>query len=88
VFAQYASRTSSQLETEYWSANCAKPGRGKMVEGKIKLFFDPETLKNHRWSEETLFEHFSLAVLPSAPRFLKERDEIMKRTQKYRSFLL
>jgi hypothetical protein len=57
-----------------------------MVGGKIKLVFDPETLKSHRWSEEAMLEHFSLAVLPSAPRFLKERDEIVKRARKYRSF--
>lgn len=68
-------------------ALCQAKAEIKMVEGKIKLVFDPETIKGHRWSEETLFEHFSLAVLPSAPRFLKERDEIMKRARKYRSFL-
>jgi len=67
-------------------ALCQAKAEIKMVKGKIKLVFDPETLKNHRWSEEALLEHFSLAVLPSAPRFLRERDEIMKRTRKYRNF--
>lgn len=67
-------------------ALCQAKAEIKMVEGRIKLVFDPETLKGHRWSEEALFEHFSLAVLPSAPRFLKERDEIMKRARKYRRF--
>lgn len=31
-------------------------------------------------------KHFSLAVLPSGPRFLRERDEIEKRARKYRGF--
>jgi len=65
---------------------CQAKAEAKTVKGKIELIFDSETLKNHRWSEEALLEHFSLAVLPSAPRFLKERDEIMKRARKYRSF--
>jgi len=67
-------------------ALCQTKAEIKMVEGRIKLIFDPETIKGHRWSEEALLEHFSLAVLPSAPRFLKERGEIMKRVRKYRSF--
>ncbi len=60
----------------------------KTVNGETKLVFDPETLKGHRWSEEALLEHFSLAVLPSGPRFLKQRDEIKKRARKYRNFLV
>jgi hypothetical protein len=56
------------------------------VNGEIKLVFDPETIKGHRWSEEALLEHFSSAVLPSGPRFLKERNEIRKRASKYHSF--
>ncbi len=57
------------------------------VNGETKLLFDPKTLKDHRWSEEALLEHFSLAVLPSGPRFLKERSEIRNRAHRYRSFL-
>lgn len=68
-------------------ALCQAKAEFKTVKGETKLVFDPETLKDHRWSEETLLEHFSLAVLPSGPRFLKERDEIRKRAHKYRSFL-
>jgi len=68
-------------------ALCQAKAEFKMMNGKKKLVFDPETLKGHRWSEEALLEHFSLAVLPSGPRFLKERDEIRKRTRKYLSFL-
>ena len=66
---------------------CQAKAEFKMVNGETKLVFDPETLKGHRWSEEALLEHFSLAVLPSGPRFLKERGEIRKRARKYRSFL-
>jgi len=68
-------------------ALCQAKAKFKTVNGKTKLAFDPETLKGHRWSEEALLEHFSLAVLPSGPRFLKERDEIRKRARKYRNFL-
>jgi multimeric flavodoxin WrbA len=68
-------------------ALCQARAEFKTVNGGTKLVFDPATLKGHRWSDETLLEHFSLAVLPSGPRFLKERDEIKKRTRKYRSFL-
>ncbi|MFQ5836224.1 MAG: flavodoxin family protein [Candidatus Bathyarchaeia archaeon] len=68
-------------------ALCQAKAEFKTVNGETKLVFDPETLKGHRWSEEALLEHFSLAVLPSGPRFLKERDEIRKRARKYRSFL-
>ena len=66
---------------------CQAKAEFKTVNGKTKLVFDPETLKSHRWSEEALLEHFFLAVLPSGPRFSKERDEIRKRARKYRSFL-
>jgi len=48
---------------------CRAKAKFEVVNGEIKLVFDPETLKGHRWSEETLLEHFSLAVLPSEPRF-------------------
>lgn len=68
-------------------ALCQAEAEFKAMNGETKLFFDPETLKGHRWSEEALLEHFSLAVLPSGPRFLKERDEIRKRARKYRDFL-
>jgi multimeric flavodoxin WrbA len=68
-------------------ALCQAKAEFKTVNNEIKLVFDPETIKGHRWSEESLLEHFSLAVLPSGPRFLKERDEIRKRARKYRSFL-
>jgi len=68
-------------------ALCEAKAKVKTAKGKTQLVFDPETLKGHRWSEKALMEHFSLAVLPSGPRFSKERDEIMKRARKYRSFL-
>ena len=68
-------------------ALCQAKAKFKAVNGETKLAFDSETLKGHRWSEEALLEHFSLAVLPSGPRFLKERDEIRKRARKYRNFL-
>jgi len=67
-------------------ALCQAKAEIRMVGDKIKPIFDPETLKNHRWSEEALLEHFYLAVLPSAPRFMKEKKEIVKRARKYRSF--
>ena len=68
-------------------ALCQAKAEFKTVNGETKLVFDSETLKGHRWSEEALLEHFSVAVLPSGPRFLKERDEIRKKARKYRSFL-
>jgi len=68
-------------------ALCQAKAEFKTVNGEAKLIFDSETLKGHRWSEEALLEHFFLAVLPSGPRFLKERDEIRKRARKYRGFL-
>jgi multimeric flavodoxin WrbA len=54
---------------------------------KTKFVFDPQSLKNHRWSEEALLANFSLAILPSGPRFLKEREDIGKRASKYSNFL-
>jgi len=68
-------------------ALCQAKAEFKTVDSETKLVFNPETLRGHRWSEEALLEHFSLAVLPSGPRFLKERDEIRKRARKYRDFL-
>jgi multimeric flavodoxin WrbA len=66
-------------------ALCQAKAELKKVNGETKLAFIPETLKNHRWSEEALFNNFSLAILPSGPRFLKEMDEIKKRARKYDS---
>lgn len=65
-------------------ALCRVKAKFETVNGAPRLAFDPETLKDHRWSEEGLLEHFSLAVLPSGPRFLTEKEEIAKRASKYR----
>ncbi len=65
-------------------ALCQAKAEFKIVDGATKIVFDLETLKAHRWSEEALLKHFSLAILPSGARFLKEKDEIAKRTRKYR----
>jgi len=65
-------------------ALCRAKAKLDSVDGKTKLAFDPETIKGHRWSAEALLEHFSLAVLPSGPRFVKEKDEIRRRAEKYR----
>jgi len=64
-------------------ALCQARAEFKTVNNETKLVFDPESLKGHRWSEDALLEHFSKAVIPSGPRFLKERDEIKKRAGKY-----
>jgi len=64
-------------------ALCRAKAKFEAVNGRTRLVFDPETLKDHRWSEEALLEHFSSAVLPSGPRFLSEKEEIRKRASKY-----
>ncbi|MGQ9641098.1 MAG: flavodoxin family protein [Candidatus Bathycorpusculaceae bacterium] len=66
-------------------ALCQVRAKLEAVNNQVKIVFDQETLKSHRWSE-TLFEKFSSAVLSSGPRFLKERDEIRKRAEKYANF--
>lgn len=58
----------------------------KMVDGKVKFVFDKNSFKDSRWSDKALFKNFSQAILPSAERFMKERDEIVKRSKKYRDF--
>jgi len=68
-------------------ALCRVKAKSETVNGATRLVFDPETLKDHRWSEEALLEHFSLAVLPSGPRFLSEREEIRRRASKYRAIM-
>jgi multimeric flavodoxin WrbA len=68
-------------------ALCQAKAEFKTVNEKIEFVFDPESLKSHRWNDETLLTSFSLAILPSGPRFLKEREEIRKRASKYSSFL-
>jgi hypothetical protein len=56
-----------------------------VVDGEVKLVFDRETLKNHRWSEEMLREHLS-AILSSRSRFLEEKEEIRKMAESYVEF--
>jgi hypothetical protein len=68
-------------------ALCQAKAEFKTVNEKIKFVFDPESLKSHRWSEEALLKNFSLAIMPSGPRFLKEREQIKKRASKYSNFL-
>ena len=68
-------------------ALCQAKAEFKTVDEKVKLVFDPQSLKSHRWSDEALLTSFSLAILPSGPRFLKEREEIRKRASKYSGFL-
>jgi multimeric flavodoxin WrbA len=67
-------------------ALCQAKAKLEVVNGKIKLVFDPETLKDYRWSEKGLREDFASAILSSGPRFLKEKDEIRKRAEKYANF--
>jgi hypothetical protein len=62
-------------------AVCRARAKLEVVDGEVKLVFDRETLKNHRWSEEMLREHL-LFVLSSRPRFLKEKEEIRKRAER------
>jgi len=66
-------------------ALCQVKARFETAHGATRLVFDPETLKDHRWSEEGLLEHFSSAVLPSGPRFLSDKEEIKRRASKYRA---
>jgi multimeric flavodoxin WrbA len=68
-------------------ALCRAKAEIKTVKEKIKFVFDPESLKSHRWSEEALVANFSLAILPSGPRFLKEREKINQRASKHGDFL-
>jgi len=68
-------------------ALCGIKAKFETVNGASRLVFDPETLKNHRWSEEGLLEHFSSAVLPSGPRFMREKEEIRRRVSKYQATL-
>jgi multimeric flavodoxin WrbA len=64
-------------------AVCRVRAKVQGVDGKIELVFDSETLENHRWTEDAMFEHFSAAILPSGPRYLKNKNEIRKRAGKY-----
>ncbi len=66
-------------------ALCRVKAKIETVNSRIRLVFDQEALKDHRWSKESLLEHFSLAVLPSGPRFVEEKDEIRKRASKYQA---
>ena len=68
-------------------ALCRAKAEFKTVNKQTEFVFDPQSLKNHRWSEEGLLASFSLAILPSGPRFLKEREEIRKRATKHSNFL-
>jgi multimeric flavodoxin WrbA len=68
-------------------ALCQAKAEFNTMNGEARIVFDPQTLKGHRWSEKALLEHFSRAVLPSGPRFLRQREEINKRASKYRAFL-
>ncbi len=67
-------------------ALCQAKARVEIVDGNIKLVFDKNSLEGNRWSEQALSKHFSFAVLPSGQRFLKEKDKIMKKVEKYRNF--
>ena len=68
-------------------ALCQAKAELKTMNEKIKFVFDPESLKNNRWSEEALLANFSLAILPSGPRFLKEREKIKQKASKHSDFL-
>jgi multimeric flavodoxin WrbA len=67
-------------------ALCQAKAKVKIDDGNIKLVFDKRSFKDNRWSDEALFKNFSLAVLPSAEKFLRKRDKIMEKSKKYREF--
>lgn len=67
-------------------ALCQAKAEFKTVNGRTRLVFDPETLKDHRWSADALLKNFSLAILPSGPRFLKQGEQIRKTALKYHNF--
>lgn len=66
-------------------ALCQVRAKPEIINNKIKLVFDQESLKMHRWSQ-ALYEKFFSAVLDSGPRFLGQKDEIRKRAEKYVNF--
>jgi multimeric flavodoxin WrbA len=66
-------------------ALCQTKAEIEKANGAIKLSFNPENLKEHRWSDRALQENLFNAVLSSGPRFLEEKAEIEKRAQKYLS---
>lgn len=68
-------------------AVCRVKAKFESIGSQMKLVFDAETLEDNRWTEEGMLEHFTVAVLPSGPRYLKEREEIRKRMSRYKAFL-
>ncbi|MEM1552009.1 MAG: flavodoxin family protein [Candidatus Bathyarchaeia archaeon] len=66
-------------------ALCQAKAEPKIINNEIKLVFDKESLKTHRWST-ALFEKFLSSILDSGPRFLSQKDEIKKRAEKYVNF--
>jgi len=64
-------------------ALCQTKAEVEKANGTIKLSFNPENLKEHRWSDKALQENLFSAVLSSGPRFLEEKAQIEKRAQKY-----
>ena len=64
-------------------ALCQTKAEVEKANGTIKLSFNPENLKENRWSDKALQENLFSAVLSSGPRFLEEKAQIEKRAQKY-----
>lgn len=61
---------------------CEIKGHIIIENGKLGVKFeDPE---NNRWTEKNMILHFEENILPSAPRYLKRKDEIKKRLERYK----
>jgi multimeric flavodoxin WrbA len=63
--------------------------RGKIIveNGKIRILFEQDALRKHRFTEENIYRHFTYHIKPSRDYFNRTRDITKERRERYREYL-
>ncbi len=64
--------------------------RGKVStndDGKMEIEFNPQDVANHRWTEESLYRHWTYHIKPSKDYFLRTKEPRKEGSRKYREYL-
>ena len=66
---------------------CGIRGKVRIENGKIRVDFPEEQVKWGRYSEESIYRHFTYEIKPSKDEFVKTWPLLKEKRRKYRDYL-
>jgi len=65
---------------------CGVRGKLSMVGGKIHVKFEEKAWADNRFRPEVSYNHYTYHIAPSKDYFLRTKEEIKSKSQKYREY--